>query len=136
MTLALVRPTGVQLLVFFCFGISFLAVKSLLLFCLCIRLFFMFPEMLHWWVWGLHAGWGEGGGLVYAVAKLGVSREIWPHLCTPVEFFSGRSRAVLLLWFTNSVIVCLCMYFLVKFLFRTAFWPILGKETVLLAFCL
>ena len=32
--------------------------------------------------------------------------------------------------------VCLCMYVLVKFLFWIAVWPICGKETVLLAFCL
>ena len=40
------------------------------------------------------------------------------------------------MWFTISVIVCLCIYVLVKFLFWTAVWPIFGKETVLLAFCL
>ena len=49
-----------------------------------------------------------------------------------------------LLWFTVSVIVCLCMYVLEKFLFSTAVWPFFFfllfffflKETVSLAFCL
>ena len=35
---------------------------------------------------------------------------------------------------TVSVIVCLCMYVLVKFLFWITFWSIFGEETVLLAF--
>ena len=38
--------------------------------------------------------------------------------------------------FTISVIVCLCMYVLVKVLCWIAVWPIFGKEIVLLAFCL
>ena len=37
----------------------------------------------------------------------------------PRNIFTDRSKAVLLLWFTISVIVCLCMYVLVIFLF----WP-------------
>ena len=32
----------------------------------------------------------------------------------PSNVFTDRSKAVLLLWFTISVIACLCMYILVK----------------------
>ena len=43
---------------------------------------------------------------------------------------------MILLWFTISVIVCLCMYVLVKVLFWIAVWHFFGKETVLSVFCL
>ena len=54
----------------------------------------------------------------------------------PSKFFTDRSKAVLLLWFTISVSVCLCMYVLVKFLVWIAVQPIFGAETVLMAFWL
>ena len=66
-------------------------------------------------------------------------RGLWPckiDLSPPVKQFTDRSKAVLLLWFIISVIVCLCMYALMKFLFWIALWPMFGKETVLLAFYL
>ena len=69
-------------------------------------------------------------------------RMMWPrkinlsHPYTLSKFFTDLSKAVLLLWFYVSVIVCLCVYVLVKFLFWIAVGPIFGKETVLLASCL
>ena len=41
----------------------------------------------------------------------------------PSKDFTDRSKAMLLLWFTTSVIVCLCMYVRVKFLFWIAVLP-------------
>ena len=40
------------------------------------------------------------------------------------------------LFHSLTVEVCLCMFVLVEFLFWIAVWPILGKETVVLTFCL
>ena len=61
----------------------------------------------------------------------------------PNNIYTDCSKAVLLLWFTISVILCLFMYVLVNFLFWIAVWPFLGggggaggDDTVLLAFCL
>ena len=41
---------------------------------------------------------------------------------------TDHSEAVLLLWFTISVIVYLCMYVLVNVLFWIAVWPFFGKK--------
>ena len=50
------------------------------------------------------------------------------------KVFTDRSNAMLLLWFTISVIVCLCMYVLVNVLFfGQSFAQCFGKETL---FCL
>ena len=54
----------------------------------------------------------------------------------PSNIFIDRCKAVLLLWFTISAIVCLCMYVFVTFLILDSRWAIFGEETVLLAFCL
>ena len=43
----------------------------------------------------------------------------------PSKGFTDRSKAVLLLWFTISVIVCLCMYVLLTLLLcLIAVWPL------------
>ena len=47
---------------------------------------------------------------------------------SPSKIFTSRFKGMLLLWFTISVIVCLCMYVLVKVLFWIAVWPFLGKR--------
>ena len=70
----------------------------------------------------LQASRGLNKCLVYTTAELG--RGLWPR-----KIFTDRSKAMLLLWFTISVIVCLCIYALVKFLFLIVVWPIFGKET-------
>ena len=60
-----------------------------------------------------------------------------PNPSSPSNIFTVRSKAVLLLLcFTISVIVYLCMYILVKFLFWIAVWKYFWEETVELAFCL
>ena len=44
-----------------------------------------------------------------------------------VTLFTNRFKAALLLWFTISVIICLCMFVLVKLLFWIAVWPMFGE---------
>ena len=46
---------------------------------------------------------GEGCGYVKSIKA------------PPSKVFTDRSKAVLLMWFTISVIVCLCMYVLLIF---------------------
>ena len=46
----------------------------------------------------------------------------------PRAIFTDRSKAVLLLWFTILLIVCVCMYVLVKFIFWIAVWPIVWER--------
>ena len=55
-------------------------------------------------------GGGVGGGL----------KSIYPPP-PPNKFFTNRSKAALLLWFTISVIVCLCIYVLVIYVFGQPF---------------
>ena len=52
----------------------------------------------------------------------------------PQSYFTDHSKALLQLWFIISVIVFLCMYVLVKFLFWIAVWPIFVKDTMLVVF--
>ena len=54
----------------------------------------------------------------------------------PNKVFTGRYKAVLLLWFTISVIICLCMYVLVKCLFWIAVLTMFWKKLSFWAFCL
>ena len=46
----------------------------------------------------------------------------------PQWIFADRSGAVLLLWFVVSMVVCLCMYVLVGFLFSMVVWHFWGKK--------
>ena len=59
------------------------------------------------------------------------------HTHTQSNTFTYRSKAVLLLWFTMYVIVCLCMYVLVKiFILDRRLASYFGEKGVLLHFCL
>ena len=44
------------------------------------------------------------------------------------SIFTDRSKAVFLLWFTISIILCLCMFVFVQSLFWIAVWSLFGKK--------
>ena len=94
----------------------FHAVESSLLLYLCIRLTFMFSEMLHCWVrnpsrvLNHDRTKGEDYGHVKSILSAPTtSPSLHPHKIS----FTDRSKAVHLLWFI-MVIVRLCMYVLLR----------------------
>ena len=62
--------------------------------------------------------------------------DLSPAPCPSI--LTDRSKAVLLLWFTISVIVCLCIYVLMIlfFIILNSRLASFGNETVLLRLCL
>ena len=60
---------------------------------------------------------------MYTMAKLRAMVTAMLIRFEPPVIFTDRSKAVLLQLFTISVIVCLCMYILVKVLFWIAVGP-------------
>ena len=124
--LALVGPPESNCWFSFASAFQLFVAESSSLFHLCIRLIFMFSEMLHWWFRspsrGLHKcrvyhGRTKREGCGYVNSIYVPRRPLHTHIHTPSKVFKDRSKAMLLLWFTISVIVCLCMYVLVIFCF-------------------
>ena len=83
----------------------FVAVGSWSLFHLCIRLIFIFSEMLHWWIRN------PSGGLkkyVYHGRTKGEGCGHVNRLTPPSNIITDRLNAVLLLWFIILVLFCSC----------------------------
>ena len=67
---------------------------------------------------------------IYHDRTKGAGRGRVNSISVPSKIFTDRAKAALQLWFTISVVVCLCMYVLVKCLIWIADWPHFGKEIV------
>ena len=105
--LALVGPTGVQLLVFYCVSISDISrcrVSSVVSSVYSFDFYFLGDVAL------TSRKPFTRTEQMSCVRKFGISPA--PTLTHSI-IFTDRSNVVLLLWFTISVIVCLCMYVLV-----------------------
>ena len=128
--LALVGPTGAELLVFFCFSISVITCYRVLIVVSSLYSFdfYVYRRCCTDELETLHADW------TIALCVYHGRRGLWPRkigLSHPQWYFYWPFQAVILLWFTISVIICLCMYFLVKVLFILlwiAVWPTFGKK--------
>ena len=111
--LAVIRPTGVYLLGFFCFGIQFMFCWSLL-FALSpfYILIYMFWEMMHVWVRtisckpNIYVSWSS------SLLRMRLVRHE-TSLSPPVKYFTYRSKTVLLLWIICVIYVfclsCFCV---------------------------
>ena len=95
----------------------------------------MFSEIVHWWVRNPSRGLNKC--LVFTTTDLRARVVATYNRFKPQsDIFTDRSKAVLLLWFTISIIVRLSMYFLLNFLFWIAFWPLLLERNCPLDFLL
>ena len=94
----------------------------------------------------LHVGWTN----FFCIPRHNYGRGLWPHkidlsspttlprplTLAPSSIFTDFSKVVLLLWFSISVILCLCMFDNGAIFILDSRLAILWTETALLAFCL
>ena len=107
-----VGPAGVYLLDFFCSGGSVLfAVESLSLLCLSFVSWFVCSR--EWCVGGLGGlSCGLGACVSWSASELGVGLlRRWAGFGPPVEYFAGRSRAVLFCGPFMLFLSCVCCAF-------------------------
>ena len=131
-TLALVGPTGILLLVFFCYSISVNSCYRVLIVVSSLYLFDFyvlgdvalmsqepFKRIVH--MSCIYHGRTKIEGSGHENRFKTPARPLPPLAPTPTppksNIFTDSSKAMLLLWFTISVIVCLCIYVLVNFFY-------------------